>query len=128
MTEKKDNWRIRRMNINIDEKELSAMIEKKLDEKIDNIIKDRIQEKLFDRVTGIFNSLYGEDKFTFEHMVEKILREEINKKLPDFLNESTLDNVSKSIASEMAYRLKDSISYAVFDAFKPYMEDDEDEY
>jgi hypothetical protein len=116
------------MNINIDEKELSAMIEKKLDEKIDNIIKDRIQEKLFDRVTGIFNSLYGEDKFTFEHMVEKILREEINKKLPDFLNESTLDNVSKSIASEMAYRLKDSISYAVFDAFKPYMEDDEDEY
>lgn len=111
------------MDINIDEAKLKeyaeAVVERKMEALTDEIIRERVQKALFDRVDGIFSN-HGND---IRHCVDKHVREIVKEKAE--INPEQFDEAAKRIASEIAYTLRniviESIGYSLISK-----EDDEE--
>lgn len=109
------------MNIDIDEAKLKeyaeAAVERKVDALTDEIIKERVQKALFDRVDGIFSS-YDND---IRHCVDKHVREIIKEKSQ--INPEQFDEAAKSIANSIAFSLKDKIVESIAYQLMPKEDD-----
>ena len=113
------------MNIDIDEAKIKeyvdAAVEKKVDTLTDEIIKERVQQVLFDRVDGIFSN-YGND---IRHCVDKHVREIVKERAE--INPEQFDEAAKRIASDIAYTLRNSIIESIGYSLIPNKDDEDAE-
>lgn len=115
------------MFVTIDEKELNEYIESFVNQRIEKLtneyIEKKVQEKLFDRVDGVFSS-YSND---IRHCIDKYVKAIIEEKVTDnVFNDERLEKISKDIADNIAYKLKENVIESIAYRLLPKNEEEEE--
>ena len=112
------------MEIKINEDDLQKYVESCVNEKIDKltdeVIREKVQNILFDRVDGIFSAYKHDIKNCVDRHVREIVQEQVK------IDSSDFNKAVESISGRIATRLKTSIIESIACALMPYTEEDEE--
>jgi hypothetical protein len=113
------------MHIDIDEAKIKEYVdeavERKVDTLTDEIIKERVQKVLFDRVDGIFSNYSNDIRYCVDKHVREIVKERAE------INPEQFDAAARHIADDIAYNLRNIIVDSVAYRLLPNEEEDDDE-
>lgn len=101
------------MKIEIDETVIEEIILAKINQITDDVIKDKIQNLLFNRIDGIFSNYDS-----IKHMTQQRINENIDAQIPKF-TEQDQTKAYQEIATKIAYELKNNIVSAIGYALLP---------
>ena len=114
------------MEIKIDEEVLKTYIEETVNKKIetltDEIIKDRVNHTLLDKVDGILGAYRSDIK----HLLNKHIREHVEGICPT-IDEKILKSVGKSIAHSITWELRDKVLESIAYRLMPDKEDESED-
>ena len=112
------------MFIDIDDAKIKeyvdSAVEKKVEALTDEIIQDRVQKALFDRVDGIFSAYNNDIRTCVDKHVREIVQEQVK------IDSSAFNKAVGSISSKIATRLKTSIIESIAFNLMPDTEETDD--